>query len=172
MATKWRWILWLSILTVTVIAALYPTSPASKSAGKKLHLNSGTTLATLTNPIAQGLTSATSPAHLPELDHDPFGPVAWDTPPPPPPAPPVVVQTVIAEPPAPVEPNLPYQFQGQMKDEDGTTVIFLSKGQEGIVAHVGDILDTNYKVVSMDEHKLTIAYLPMDKLHDIALDRH
>ncbi|MET3109167.1 hypothetical protein AAKU67_004094 [Oxalobacteraceae bacterium GrIS 2.11] len=170
MSTKWRWILWLSTLSLTVIAAIYPTAPASTK--KRTHVSSVVAAPALTSPIAQNVNGATALTHLPELNHDPFDPVAWDTPPPPPPAPPFVVQTVIAEPPAPVEPPLPYQFQGQMKDEDGTTIIFLSKGQEGIVAHVGDVLDTNYKVVSMDEHKLTIAYLPMDKLHDIALDRH
>jgi uncharacterized protein YukJ len=82
------------------------------------------------------------------------------------------VQPVVAEPPAPVEPPLPYQYQGQMKDENGTTVIFLSRGQEAITAHVGDALDANYKLVSMDNNKLTIAYLPMDHLHDISLDAH
>jgi hypothetical protein len=172
MSTKWRWILWLSILTVTIIAALYPTQPASIPLKKKSHVSTPALIASAIAPASSTHASTNLPAHLPALNHDPFDPVDWDAPPPPPPAPPVVVQAVVAEPAAPVEPPLPYQYQGQMKNEDGTTVIFLSRGQEAITAHVGDVLDTNYKLVSMDDNKLTIAYLPMDHLHDIALDTH
>jgi hypothetical protein len=171
MSTKWRWTLWLSILAVTIIAALYPTQPASLPLKKKSHANAPALIATAIVPTASTQGSHL-PAHLPELSHDPFDPVAWDAPPPPPPAPPVVVQAVVAAPAAPIEPPLPYQYQGRMNDEDGSTVIFLSRGQEAITAHVGDVLDTNYKLVSMDDTKLTIAYLPMDHYHDIALDTH
>jgi hypothetical protein len=169
MSTKWRWILWLSILAVTIIAAVYPVAPASAPLRKKLH---ATAPAFIAAAIAPTTSTQISPVHLPALSHDPFDPVDWDALPPPPPAPPVVAQAVVTEPAAPVEPPLPYQYQGQMKNEDGTTVIFLSRGQEAITAHVGDVLDTNYKLVSMDDNKLTIAYLPMDHLHDISLDTH
>jgi len=172
MSTKWRWILWLSILTVTIIAALYPTQPASVPLKKKSHAGTPALIAAAIAPALSTKASTRLPDHLPELSHDPFDPVDWDAAPPPPPAPPVVVQAVATEPAAPVEPPLPYQYQGRMKNEDGTTVIFLSRGQEGIAAHVGDVLDSNYKLVYMDDNKLTIAYLPMDHLHDISLDAH
>jgi hypothetical protein len=173
MSAKWRWILWLSILAVTLVAALYPTTPASKSARKHTHTDTLPAVATPMNLAVTSAAASKSSSYLPELNHDPFDAVTWDAPPPPPPAlPPVVVATVAAEPPAPVEPPLPYQYQGQMKNDDGSTVIFLSKGQEAITAHVGDLLDTNYKLVSMDDNKLTIAYLPMDHYHDIALEAH
>jgi hypothetical protein len=172
MSTKWRWILWLSILAVTIVAAIYPTTPESKNTTKRTHVSLSNQAITTGTTTASTAATDILPTHLPELSHDPFDPVSWDTPPPPPPAPPVVVAPVAVEPPAPVEPPLPYQYQGQMKNEDGTTVIFLSRGQEAITAHVGDQLDANYKLVALDENKLTILYLPMDHLHDIALEAH
>lgn len=173
MTTKWRWITWASILTATVVAALYPVAPPAIPIKKKSHAVGiqAAGLRTLRAARAQPEQAHTA-GHLPELNHDPFDPVAWNTPPPPPPTPPVIVPAVVTEPAAPVEPPLPYKYQGSMKQEDGSTVIFLSRGQEGILAHVGDVLDTNYKLVSMDESKLTILYVPMDHNHDIALDKH
>jgi hypothetical protein len=174
MSTKRRWLLWLSLLAATVFAALYPTAPESIPLKKKSHSSALPSATVATNSqVAPKVGNPMAPNHLPELTHDPFDPVAWDTPPPPPPAPPapVAVQAVVA-PPAPVEPPMPYQYMGSMKEEDGSTVVFLTKGQEGIAAHAGDSLDANYKLVSIDNNKLTIAYLPMDHLHDIALDAH
>ena len=64
---------------------------------------------------------------------------------------------------------MPNRFLGRM-EQDGSTVVYLARGQDSVVAHVGDTLDGDYKVVAIDAHKLTIEYLPMHKRHDIALD--
>ena len=174
MSTKRRWLLWLGLLAATLVAALYPTAPESIPLKKKSRPSTlSAATAAANSPVATITGKQLESHHLPELAHDPFDPVAWDTPPPPPPAPPppVAVQAVVA-PAAPVEPPMPYQYMGRMNEEDGSITIFLTKGQEGVVAHVGDNLDADYKIVSMDNTKLTIAYLPMDHLHDIALDAH
>jgi hypothetical protein len=59
---------------------------------------------------------------------------------------------------------------GRMEDQEGNTVVYLARGQDSVVAHAGDQLDADYKLVAVTEHKLTIAYLPMNHMHDIPLD--
>ena len=171
-STNHRWILWLVLLSLTVIAAIFPTD---ESGPNKMHQRVPRRNITSNMQATMQATAAKSlllPVNtLPELAHDPFDPVGWDLPPPPPPAPPAVIQPP-TEPPALIEPPMPYQYMGRLKMDDGSTEIYLAKGQESVVAHVGDNLDTNYKLLSMDDNKLIIAYLPMNHLHDIAMDKH
>lgn len=166
MSTKWRWKLWLSLLAATIIAVLYPT--LKENLPKKKKASAAVSHAALI-PVSAPTTQL---PQLSELTHDPFEAVTWNAPPVSPAPSPIVRQAEIIETVAPVEPPMPYQFIGRLKNEDGTTTVFLSKGQEGIAVHLGDTLDIDYKLVALDDNKLTIAYLPMDHLHDISLDTH
>ena len=173
MTARQRWIVLLGILALTVGAALYPTQQEAPVAA--VHVARPATPPKplpAANPVASKQTVAviaSADATLPELQDDPFATVDWNKPPPPPP-PPKVVPIVSAPPPAPVEPAMPYKFMGRMEDQDGNTVVYLARGQDSIVAHEGDQLDADYKLVSVTEHKLSIAYLPMNHTHDIPLD--
>ena len=179
MSPKKRWSLWLILLAATLVAVVFPVSQDKPSLAPMTKLSrqhviiSPPILREVANTQMRVVNKDEQNSVLPELKNDPFAAVSWNaTPPEPPKPPPVVQEPGVMAPVVPVEPPLPYQFLGRMLEPDGAIQIFLSRGQDSIIAHVGDVLDTNYKLVSIDEHKLTIAYLPMGHLHDISLDAH
>lgn len=107
-------------------------------------------------PIAQ-------PTGEPEADSgesDPFAPRNWTPPPPPEPvkvvtaAPPVVAVTVPEGP-----PPLPYQFMGRLNEGDDQ-VVYLGRGDQALVARMGEVLDSTYKVTGISAAQIEFEHMP------------
>ncbi|MBV1777380.1 hypothetical protein KSF73_16790 [Burkholderiaceae bacterium DAT-1] len=112
-------------------------------------------------------------AVLADLESDPFAPRDWDSAPPTPTPAPVapVLVTTVAPPPPPVEPPIPFQYMGRMRDEHGATVVYFARGQDTLISRAGDMIDGHYKLISVDDSTLVIEYLPMNNRHEISLDK-
>ncbi len=94
-------------------------------------------------------------AARPDAPRDAFGAQNWNPPPPPPPpAPPP------APPPKPVAPPLPYTFLGKQQ-QDGRWQVFLGRADRTIIAKVGDVLDSTYRVDTIAPPQMQITYLPL-----------
>lgn len=85
---------------------------------------------------------------------DPFAPRNWQAPPPPAPAP--ATQAIVSAPAEslpPPPPPLPYKFVGQMNNGD-TRVVYLSRGDQVLLAHQGEVLDGSYKVLAIGQSSI------------------
>ncbi|WP_374350013.1 hypothetical protein [Chitinimonas sp.] len=175
MNAKQRWMLWGSLLLATVVAAIYPTEPAGSAAAEVASERRPPKAAAqpaVSAPVVAKSADVAPLARddLPELAGDPFAPVSWEAPPKP------AVVPSVAPPPQPVgpvepqEPPMPYRFLGRMQEEGGQTVIYLARGQDSLVAHAGEALDSQYKLVSVEARKLVIEYLPLGRQHELSIE--
>lgn len=78
-------------------------------------------------------------------DADPFASKAWQAPLPVTEVSRAVQAVVVVDAPPPPPPVLPFKFVGQMND-GSDLVVYLSKGDQVVVARLGDLLDGGYKV--------------------------
>jgi hypothetical protein len=93
---------------------------------------------------------------LPELTHNPFAAASFDPPPP------------KAEPPKPSAPPLRYKFIGKLAEGKDYTV-FLSDGDNMVVAHQGDTLNDTYRVKAITENAIQFEYLPLNTVQTLSL---
>lgn len=172
MSANRRWWLWLTLLAATIAAALYPTDVAEPVRdASPAELRSAVVMpppVASAKPVVAIAADATSP--LPKLDQDPFAVVDWQAPPPKPQAVPMVAAPLALPPPVPQEPAMPYRFMGRLKEEGGEPVIYLARGQDTVIARVGDKLDAQYTLVAVEERKLRIEYLPLNHIHDLPIE--
>lgn len=82
--------------------------------------------------------------------------------PPPPPAALMPQSMPVEEPVVPVAPPLPYTVIGK-KQEAGGWEVYLSKGDDTYLAHVGDTLDETYRVAAISPPTMTLVYLPLNE---------
>ncbi|TFW09519.1 hypothetical protein E4K72_05600 [Oxalobacteraceae bacterium OM1] len=157
-AAKQRWTILLSALSATLAAVFYPLDELSESV----------------QPV-QSRPATVSKASIPvspERDYadasgddvssiDPFASKGWQQPPPQP-----VTQaapTTVAAPTAPPEPvgppPLPFKFMGRLND-GGSEVVYLSKGDQTVVAHPGDVIDGMYRVTAMTRQQIEFEHVP------------
>ncbi len=87
-----------------------------------------------------------------------FGPQSWQ-PPAPPPAPPPPA-------PPPQAPPFPYAYFGGMTD-DGVRTAYFTKGKGVIALRAGDVVDSTYRIDSLDTQQMAITYLPLDQRQQI-----
>ena len=80
--------------------------------------------------------------------------VAPPPPPPPPPAPPVV-------PPKPTPPPLPFAFLGSYAAQGDPATYFLSRGDRIYDVKLGESIDSDYSLDSMQGSNLIFTYLPL-----------
>lgn len=161
-AGKQRWAIWLCLLAATVVAMLYPTEPKQDEALSEPVERS--TAATKPVSVAAAADStevastATEGEALPKLEQDPFAPRGWTAPPPPPPPAPVAPPPLPPAAPA-GPPPLPFRFMGRLND-GGTEVVYLSRGEQTLVAKAGETLESTYKVLSVAAQRIDFEYLP------------
>lgn len=142
--TKNRWAFLLSALAATVIAIAYPV----KEEGELVEV-----AASVSRPApaakTESLRSDVWQLEWIASDEDPFAAKGWQVPPP---ASEPAKQTLAAPvvtPEAPPPPSpLPYKFVGQMND-GAQRVVYLSRGEQVLLAHQGDLLDGSYKVLAI-----------------------
>jgi hypothetical protein len=59
-----------------------------------------------------------------------------------------VMLPAVAPPPTVSAPVLPFKYMGQMED-GGQSIIYLSRGEQTVVARLGEVLDQQYKITSI-----------------------
>ena len=102
--------------------------------------------------------STQAPAALAEAVPDLFAAVSWYVEPPPPsPAPP----------PPPSAPALPFVYLGQYIEGNQQTIM-LMRGTRMLGVRVGEVIDKNYQIVSMQDGQLTFLYLPLNVAQSLA----
>lgn len=97
-----------------------------------------------------------------ETDTDPFAPRNWNSP-----APDAVVAQAVSvaarEPEAVISPSapppLPFKFAGRMNDGDNQ-VIYLARGDTALIARNGEVLESTYKIVSINAGEIEFEHLP------------
>jgi len=57
-------------------------------------------------------------------------------------------------------PPLPFAYLGKWT-QDGHTTVFLSRDQSSYAAHVGENLDSDYRVDAIEENRILLTYLPL-----------
>jgi hypothetical protein len=103
---------------------------------------------------------------------DPFAPRAWI------PAPVTnqtviadtnTVQTVSAVEAAPRTPQLPYRFLGKLLDGEDL-IVYLGRGDQTIVARVGEVLEGTYKVLSISDKSMEFEHLPSNEKQILSIE--
>jgi hypothetical protein len=92
---------------------------------------------------------------------DPFAPRGWLPPPPKRVAPKVEPPPPPPPPPPPTAPPVPFKFIGQLEDRNAKPAVFLTKGDSLLVVHVGDVLESTYRVESFTSKEVVVTYLPL-----------
>lgn len=154
--TSRRWLIWIGLLLATAVAAFYPAGPTT---AVDAEVAEAADRRPPTTPPGQAAAAPDGDAVAGEDRNDPFAPRQWEakaepTPPPPP---------VVAPPPPPPEPTgpppLPYKFMGSLND-GGVQTIYLSQGEQTLLAKPGAVLDGTYKVLSIDSQQIEFEYIP------------
>lgn len=97
-------------------------------------------------------------------DAMPFASQNWA----PPPSPSPVVQTVIAPPPVPTAPPLPFVYLGKSLS-DGTWEVFLSRDGRTIVVKNNSEIDGTYRVDAIAPPVLSLTYLPLNQVQQLPI---
>lgn len=84
----------------------------------------------------------------------------WTPPPPPPPKP--------APPPPPTAPPLPFTYLGK-KIEDGVWEVYLSQGEQTLIARAQSTIDGIYRVESIQPPTLSLTYLPLNQTQTLTI---
>ena len=95
---------------------------------------------------------------------DLFAPKSWYVPPPPPPI-------TATTPPVPVAPPLPFKYVGQLGEFSDKNVIYLSKGDTVYTVSVGDVIESQYRLDSVNEAQLTFTFMPMNAQQILPIPR-
>jgi hypothetical protein len=98
---------------------------------------------------------------------DPFAARGWLAPPPPPPPPMTTVATVVVPPPPPAAPPVPFRFVGLLEEKSAKPAAFIAKGDALFVVHVGDVVESTYRVESFDSAQVVVTYLPLKQRQTI-----
>jgi hypothetical protein len=59
---------------------------------------------------------------------------------------------------------------GRLDGKGETMFVYLVRNDKTFVVRVGDMLDEQYKVVSIGDEKLVISHIPSDSAHVISLN--
>jgi hypothetical protein len=132
--------------------------------------------ASLTVPgrtVAASAAAATTAPELPTRTQmagssakDPFAPKGW-LPPPPPAPPPLQVALAAAPPPPPTAPPVPFRFVGLIEEKSSKPAAFIAKGDALFVVHVGDVVESTYRVESFNSAQVVVTYLPLQQRQTI-----
>jgi hypothetical protein len=63
-------------------------------------------------------------------------------------------------PPAPAAPPFPFAYIGRI-EQDGETLIFLTKEDRNYIAKDGEVIDGNYRLEQIGPRQITFTYLPL-----------
>jgi hypothetical protein len=97
---------------------------------------------------------------------DPFAARGW-LPPPPPPQAAATVATVVVPPPPPTAPPVPFRFVGLLEEKSAKPAAFIAQGDALFVVHVGDVVESTYRIESFDAVQVVVTYLPLQQRQTI-----
>jgi len=138
-----RWVVLLGALALTIGAIAFQPDEEGADHVEAVQRKPGGA-----RPKAAGQVDTEAPIWI-ASSVDPFASKGWQPPPPPSqPVPVLPASVAVADTPPPPPPPLPFRFVGQMTD-GADRVIYLSHGDQVVVAKLGDLLDGSYKVVSL-----------------------
>ncbi len=169
MTTRNRWILYIALLGLTLIAVRWTASTDRPTANVVGPVAPSRDADAVRPPIVVvPQISKTADLDLERLnrgDHkrpsaDPFRALNWDE---------AEEATrlraqrpeVQAPPPPPEAPPLPYTYIGRLI-EHGKTAVFLTIQDRVAIARIGDTLDGRYRVEAISERAITFNYLPLE----------
>ncbi len=169
MTTRNRWILYIALLGLTLIAVRWTASTDRPTANVVGPVAPSRDADAVRPPIVVvPQISKTADLDLERLnrgDHkrpsaDPFRTLNWDE---------AEEATrlraqrpeVQAPPPPPEAPPLPYTYIGRLI-EHGKTAVFLTIQDRVAIARIGDTLDGRYRVEAISERAITFNYLPLE----------
>lgn len=157
-----RWLILGALLLGTVTAAVFveddpaPSEPAERPAKRKTAPNSEAVAGTATMaalalppPDAGEQETKAENAETPE-SIDPFRTKTWYIAPPPPP------------PPKPRAPPLPFQFLGQLIEDDEVRVFINHQGRH-LVVKAGDVINGAYTVEAISPGQVVFVYQPLQE---------
>lgn len=159
-----RWAFILLAFALTIIAIYYP-APAGLAEQEASALYPASTARNLSVQASArpGAQSQDGIAHRPEwigTDEDPFAARTWQPNAAPMAGPSVLQQNRVEAPEvAPLPVPLPYQFVGQMVD-DGNQIVYLSRGDQVLLARKGETLEGSYKVLDISATQIEFEMLP------------
>ena len=96
---------------------------------------------------------------------DPFAARGWLPPPPPPPPPAAALPP--PPPPPPTAPPVPFRFVGLLEEKSAKPAAFIAKGDSLYVVHVGDVVESTYRVESFNSAQVVVTYLPLQQRQTI-----
>jgi hypothetical protein len=99
-------------------------------------------------------------------DKDPFAARGW-LPPAPPPLPVSAIQAAPPPAPPPTAPPVPFRFVGLIEEKTAKPAAFIAKGDALFVVHVGDVVESTYRVESFDSAQVVVTYLPLQQRQTI-----
>jgi len=156
-----RWLVLGTLLLGTVAAAFFVEDEAAAPVESQRPARQG---APTRPPASESLTQAptsSEPALASTVVEeapasiDPFRSTSWYVAPPLPP------------PPKPSAPPLPFQFLGQLIEEDGTRVFVSHQGQH-LIIKAGDVIAGTYAVEEVAAGKVVFLYLPLKERQILA----
>lgn len=89
---------------------------------------------------------------------------------PPPPPKPVAVPVVVAPPPKPVAPAPAFTYLGRMVRDDGSTLVFLGKGDDTLVVALGAMVDASWRLEGVDAKGIRLLYVPLNETRQLAMN--
>jgi hypothetical protein len=151
-----RWTILSSLLAATLVGVFYPVdqSPAERSARAQRPSKAAILSEAATLPAGQSEERA---------NVDPFAPRGWQ-------AQPIVAPAVVVvpvpefvgpmqPPPPPRAPALPFQYMGRFTD-GGPTVVYLSRGDQTVIARAGESFESIYKILEITPVKIDFLHVP------------
>jgi hypothetical protein len=99
---------------------------------------------------------------------DPFAARGWLPPPPPPPPP--LAEAPPPPPPPPTAPPVPFRFVGLLEEKASKPAAFIAKGDALYVVHVGDVVESTYRVESFNSAQVVVTYLPLQQRQTIEVN--
>jgi hypothetical protein len=99
---------------------------------------------------------------------DPFAARGWLPPPPPPPPPAAELPPPPAPP--PTAPPVPFRFVGLLEEKTAKPAAFIAKGDALYVVHVGDVVESTYRVESFNSAQVVVTYLPLQQRQTIEVN--
>ncbi len=156
-AARLRWGVLLGALALTLGAMVYPIDQAEDSdavvSAERIAPHPASVPSSVERDFAE-------PSNAETEEVDPFAPRRWQAAQPATVATGAVAASSVEGPPAPpAPPPLPYQFMGRL-DDGGVEVVYLSKGEQSLIARDGETLDGAYKIIAMHAQQIEFEYLP------------
>lgn len=151
-----RWTILTCLLGATLVGVFYPIDEGMEARPPRTQRKA----AAATAPMLVAVPAATGEMRA---NVDPFAPRAWQTQPV---SLPVATAAVVPEfvgpppPPPPVPaPALPFQYMGRLTAE-GPTVVYLSRGDQTLIARSGETLESIYRILEITPLKIDFLHVP------------